>query len=24
LKHHPVDDCVFDAMMLLYGVKNET
>lgn len=24
LKHHPVDDCVLDAMMLLYGVKNET
>ena len=21
LKHHPMDDCVFDAMMLLYGVE---
>jgi len=20
-KHHPVDDCILDAMMLLYGVK---
>lgn len=23
MKHHPVDDCVLDAMMLMYGVKNE-
>jgi hypothetical protein len=23
-KHNPVDDCVFDAMQLLYGVKNDT
>ena len=23
LKHSPVDDCILDAMMLLYGVENE-
>jgi hypothetical protein len=23
-KHQPVDDCLFDAMMLLYGVKKES
>jgi len=23
-KHNPVDDCVFDAMQLLYGVKNDS
>lgn len=23
-KHDPVDDCVYDAMMLLYGVKSKT
>jgi len=22
-KHNPIDDCVLDAMMLMYGVKNE-
>jgi hypothetical protein len=22
-KHNPIDDCVFDAMMLMYGDKNE-
>jgi hypothetical protein len=22
-KHNPVDDCIFDAMMLMYGNKNE-
>jgi len=22
-KHNPIDDCVFDAMMMLYGAKNE-
>ena len=23
-KHNPIDDCVLDAMMLMYGVGNET
>ena len=22
-KHNPIDDCIFDAMQLMYGVKNE-
>jgi hypothetical protein len=23
-KHNPIDDCVLDAMMLMYGVGNDT